>query len=461
MKPMTPSEHASIAASRRAGPLDRLLRQRLFASLAALDHGQLLIEDSLGSVTLGRGDPCVRLTVSDLGFYRLVAAQGSVGAGEAYGDGLWRCDDLVGLVRLLVRNRDTLDAMESGLARLAGWALRRWHAGNANTRAGSRRNIAAHYDLGNTFFGLFLSDDLMYSSAMWADGDDTLEAASHRKLETICRKLELQPTDRVVEIGSNVRSRQIGQRVGVGWIHRSSGDERENLSPQFRATGRDVDGGYAEYMTVPADYAYPIPDCFSDAVAAPLLCAGAVGYRALRLANLSPAGRLGLTGFGGSGHLVLQLARHLYPAAEVYVFARDDQTRQFARTLGADWAGEAAEPTPHLLDAVIDTTPAWRPVVEGIRHLAPGGRLVINAIDKLNDDKPELLRLDYQSCLWMEREIKSVANITRADIAEFLPIAAAAGIRPTVQIYPLAEANRALVELNAGQVRGAKVLQVR
>lgn len=202
MKAMTPSEHAAIAATRPPGALDRLLRKRLFASLSTLTGGRLAIEDSLGSVTLGQGEPVVRLTIRDMAFYRLVATQGSVGAGEAYGDGMWTCDDLVALVGLLVRNRDTLDGMESGLARVAGWVLKRWHAGNRNTHAGSRRNIAAHYDLGNDFFSLFLSPDLMYSSALWAGADDTLEEASRRKLDTICRKLELGPRDRVVEIGS-------------------------------------------------------------------------------------------------------------------------------------------------------------------------------------------------------------------------------------------------------------------
>lgn len=202
MKAMTPSEHAAIAATRPPGALDRLLRKRLFASLSTLTGGRLAIEDSLGSATLGQGEPVVRLTIRDMAFYRLVATQGSVGAGEAYGDGKWTCDDLVALVGLLVRNRDTLDGMESGLARVAGWVLKRWHAGNRNTHEGSRRNIAAHYDLGNDFFSLFLSPDLMYSSALWAGADDTLEEASRRKLDTICRKLELGPGDRVVEIGS-------------------------------------------------------------------------------------------------------------------------------------------------------------------------------------------------------------------------------------------------------------------
>ncbi len=202
MKAMTPSEQAAIAATRPPGALERLLRKRLFASLSTLTCGRLAIEDSLGSATLGQGEPVVRLTIRDMAFYRLVATQGSVGAGEAYGDGMWTCDDLVALVRLLVRNRDTLDGMESGLARVAGWLLRRWHAGNRTTPEGSRRNIAAHYDLGNDFFSLFLSPDLMYSSALWAGADDTLEEASRRKLDTICRKLELGPRDRVVEIGS-------------------------------------------------------------------------------------------------------------------------------------------------------------------------------------------------------------------------------------------------------------------
>jgi len=188
------------------GPLDRLLRQHLLARIGALRHGQLLISDPLGDVALGTAPDesglRVRLQIDDPGFYRAVAAHGSVGAGEAYMDGLWRCDDLVGLIRLLVRNRELLDGMETGLARLGGMAMRLWHALRRNTRDGSRRNIAAHYDLGNDFFRLFLSGDLMYSSALWDGADDTLEAASTRKLDRICRRLALKPGDRVVEIGT-------------------------------------------------------------------------------------------------------------------------------------------------------------------------------------------------------------------------------------------------------------------
>jgi propanol-preferring alcohol dehydrogenase len=253
---------------------------------------------------------------------------------------------------------------------------------------------------------------------------------------------------------------KLGERVGVGWIHSSTGTPDENLSPEFHATGRDANGGYAEYMTVPQNYAYAIPECFSDAEAAPLLCAGAIGYRALRLAQLRDGDPLGLTGFGGSAHLVLQLARHRFPKSPVYVFARDADARAFALQLGAVWAGDTREHAPEPLQAIIDTTPAWAPVVQALANLRPGGRLVINAIRKEDRDKPELLELNYHDHLWMERELKSVANITRFDIEQFLPIAAAIPLCPQITTYRLEDANRALVELRHQPVRGAKVLLV-
>jgi len=184
--------------------LDRLLRRRLLSQLDRVSGRRLQIADALGTTEVGAGDDVtpLRIRVHDAAFYRAVAASGSVGAGEAYIDGLWICDDLVELVRTLVVNRDLLDGMEAGLARWGSWALSGWNALRRNTRAGSRRNIAAHYDLGNDFFALFLSPDLMYSSAVFADDPDTLEAASRRKLEHICRKLNLRPGDRVIEIGS-------------------------------------------------------------------------------------------------------------------------------------------------------------------------------------------------------------------------------------------------------------------
>ena len=157
---------------------------------------------------------------------------------------------------------------------------------------------------------------------------------------------------------------------------------------------------------------------------------------------------------------MLQLARHLYPHSRLYVFARDPQARRFARDLGADWAGETQERPPDLLHAVIDTTPAWLPVIAALGVLRPGGRLVINAIRKEDGDKRQLLELSYQHHLWLEKEIKTVANVTHTDLAEFLPIAAQIPIRPEVSTYALEQANEALVDLKHRPVRGAKVLQI-
>ncbi|WP_369038882.1 class I SAM-dependent methyltransferase [Stenotrophomonas maltophilia] len=188
----------------RPTSLDAFLRGRLLAQLAPLRGGRLCVRDACGEVLLGDAatDLQATVTIDDPAFYRKVAAQGSVGAGESYIHGDWQCDDLVALVRLLVRNRDLLDGMEGGPARAAGWLLRGWNRLRRNSREGSRRNIAAHYDLGNDFFALFLSPDLMYSSALFAADDEPLEAASRRKLERICQQLQLQPGDHVVEIGS-------------------------------------------------------------------------------------------------------------------------------------------------------------------------------------------------------------------------------------------------------------------
>ncbi len=265
---------------------------------------------------------------------------------------------------------------------------------------------------------------------------------------------------RVEHLGQGVTRFQEGRRVGVGWIHSSSGDEFENLSRQFRATGRDANGGYAEFMTVPETYAYPIPEVFSDVEAAPLLCAGAVGYRALKLTRLRNGQRLGLTGFGGSAHIVLQLARQQFPDSPVFVFARDPAARKFAKQLGAFWAGDTIDRPPEQLDAIIDTTPVWKPVVEALACLAPNGRLVVNAIRKENHDIEELTRISYHEHLWMEREIKTVANVTHFDIQAFLPLAAEIPIRPEVETYPLEDANQALVDLKHKSIRGAKVLIV-
>jgi propanol-preferring alcohol dehydrogenase len=275
-----------------------------------------------------------------------------------------------------------------------------------------------------------------------------------------------QVVGRVEDSGPGATRYRAGDRVGVAWIFSSCGScefcarGEDNLCPDFRATGRDAFGGYAALMVAPERSVFPIPEGFSDAEAAPLLCAGAIGYRSLRLTGIRNGQSLGLTGFGASGHLVLKMVRHRFPDTAVAVFARSRNEQAFALELGAAWAGDTADRFPAGLDAIIDTTPVWKPVVEGLRNLAPGGRLVINAIRKEDVDKDVLLSLDYAQDLWMEREIKTVANVARRDVQEFLTLAAEIPIRPEVQEYPLEEANVALRELKRGEIRGAKVLRV-
>ena len=275
-----------------------------------------------------------------------------------------------------------------------------------------------------------------------------------------------QVVGRVIAAGEGAQRFSPGVRVGVGWIYGACGKchwcrtERENLCADFLATGRDRHGGYAEYMKISENYAYAIPDYFSNVEAAPLLCAGAIGYRSLRLTGLEDGQNLGLTGFGASAHLVLKMVRYRYPGVNVCVFARNEEERRFALELGAHWSGDADERPPVLLDAIIDTTPVWRPVVEALYHLAPGGRLVINAIRKEDADKSWLMNMAYPSHLWLEKEIKSVANVTKRDIVEFMDLAAKAGIKPEIREYPLEEANRALMELKTRKIRGAKVIRI-
>jgi propanol-preferring alcohol dehydrogenase len=265
---------------------------------------------------------------------------------------------------------------------------------------------------------------------------------------------------RVVASGSRAGKFRQGDRVGVGWIHSSDGTEAENISPAFRATGRDVNGGYAELMTVPEAYAAPVPDVFTDVEAAPLMCAGAVGYRSLRLTGIENGDVLGLTGFGGSGHLVLQMARHLFPDSRIFVFARSERERQFALELGADWSGDTVEPPPEAPRAIIDTTPVWKPVLAALECLRPGGRLVINAIRKEDVDSALLAGLSYERHLWLEKEIKTVANVTHADLSAFLPLAARVPLHVETETYPLEAANDALNDLRRGHIRGAKVLTI-
>jgi alcohol dehydrogenase, propanol-preferring len=262
------------------------------------------------------------------------------------------------------------------------------------------------------------------------------------------------------------RDIQPGDRVGVAWIFSACGHcdnclaGYENLCADFLATGRDRHGGYAEYMVADERFVYPIPRVFTDAQAAPLLCAGAIGYRSLALCLPHDGQRIGLTGFGASGHLVLKLIQYQFPQSEVTVFARSEQERAFALDLGACWAGDTSDSPPYLLDAIIDTTPVWTPVFYALHALRPGGRLVINAIRKENHDIHILTELDYPSQLWLEKEIKSVANVTRHDVTEFIRIAAEMPFIPDIEIYPFTDANRALHDIRTRNIKGAKVLTV-
>jgi len=275
-----------------------------------------------------------------------------------------------------------------------------------------------------------------------------------------------QAVGRVAATGTGATRFGKGDRVGVAWIFSACGicdfcmTGRENLCASFMATGRDANGGYAEFMRVSEGFAYAIPDGLADGEVAPLLCAGAIGYRSLRLTEIEDGQRLGLTGFGASAHLVLKMVNHCFSRSKVFVFARSKKERAFAIELGASWSGDIGEMPPENLDAIIDTTPVWKPVMEALLCLKPGGRLVINAIRKESKDNDVLMQLDYPRHLWMEKEIKSVANVARRDVQEFLQLAAEIPIKPEFQVYPLEEANTALMELKQRKIRGAKVLRI-
>ena len=266
--------------------------------------------------------------------------------------------------------------------------------------------------------------------------------------------------------GPGCASTIMSQRVGVAWIHSSCGNcaycrqGLENLCEEFQASGRDQPGGYAEYMTAPEAFVHEIPEAISSLQAAPLLCAGAVGYRALRMTGLQDGETLGLTGFGASGHLVLQMARYLFPQTQVYVFARSAREREFALALGAHWAGDTREVPSLLLQAIIDTTPAWLPVVCALDVLAPGGRLIINAIRKESGDRDELCKLDFERHLWKEKSIKSVANVTRKDVRSVLDLAVRIPLVPSIIEYPLEQAIDALLAIKSGHMEGAGVLNI-
>ncbi|MBA7695742.1 putative alcohol dehydrogenase AdhA [subsurface metagenome] len=272
----------------------------------------------------------------------------------------------------------------------------------------------------------------------------------------------------VENAGSQATKLKTGDRVGIAWINSACGKCRfcqegnENLCSEFQGTGYDVNGGYAEYTVVSEDFAYKIPEEFNDSQAAPLLCAGAIGYRALKLTKLQDGQVLGLFGFGASAHIAIQIVKHKYLNSRVFVFTRAGQEKhqQLAEKLGADWIGATGDTPPVKLNCAIDFTPAWKPVVEALRVLEKGGRVVINAIRKEEGDKDSLLKLDYPTHIWLEKELKSVANITRSDAEDFLSLAAEIPISPEVQEFELEEANKALILLKQGKIQGAGVLRM-
>jgi len=265
-----------------------------------------------------------------------------------------------------------------------------------------------------------------------------------------------QVVGRVREVGDGVRGWRAGDRAGVAWLAQACGrcprcrEGRENLCADARFTGWDVDGGYAERVRVRAGFAVRIPDALGDVEAAPLLCAGAIGGRSLALTGVAPGGRLGLFGFGASATYVLQLARDM--DCRVSVSTRSAPDRERARALGAAWAGPAEEPLPEPVDAAVTFAPAGEVVVRALRSLARGGTLVVNAVHI--DAIPAFPYAD----LWWERTLRSVANVTRADVAAVLRRAAAGGLRQDLRRYGLEEANRALADLAAGRVHGSAVL---
>jgi propanol-preferring alcohol dehydrogenase len=277
-------------------------------------------------------------------------------------------------------------------------------------------------------------------------------------------KLPLIPGHQAVgiisRVGSGVTTRRSGERVGIAWLQGTCGQcqycrsGRENLCLNARFTGYQVDGGYAEYAVVPAPFAYPIPGAFSDEEAAPLLCAGIIGYRALRRSRVQPGQRLGLYGFGASAHIAIQIARHW--GCDVYVCSLKQEHRRMAIDMGAAWAGGASEAPPVALHASIIFAPAGELVIPALRALERGGTLALAGIHMT-----PIPTIDYDRDLFGERTICSVTANTRQDGLDLLREAAAIPLKPRTQRFPLSEANRALKSLKAGAINGAGVLAVR
>jgi propanol-preferring alcohol dehydrogenase len=286
---------------------------------------------------------------------------------------------------------------------------------------------------------------------------DEIEGRLQSKLPVV---LGHQVVGKVAALGSGAKRFQLGDRVGIAWIYSACGKchfcqgGNENLCSDFKGTGCHVNGGYAQYTVVPEDYAYLIPQRFSDSQAAPLLCAGAIGYRDLALSGIQRGQTLGLFGFGASAHIVIQVAK--YWGGEVFVFTRSEEHRKLAKKLGASWTGGPEDQPPRKLNCAIDFTPVGETVPNALRVLEKGGRLILAVIRKKNP----IPSMDYSKHLWDEKEIKSVANITRKDAEDFLSLAAEIPVIPEVEEFQLAEANEALLLLKQGKIQGSGVLRV-
>ena len=253
-----------------------------------------------------------------------------------------------------------------------------------------------------------------------------------------------------------------GTRIGIAWIAEACGHcfhcirGNENLCIDFKATGCHVNGGYAEYTVANVNYVYKVPENIEAVKLAPLMCAGAVGYRALKLTNMTSGLRLGLFGFGASAHIIVQVARRLYPDSEIYVFTRTPEHMDLARRLGADWIGTPRDDPPRKLHRAIDFTPVGETINRALELLEKGGRLVINVIRKQTP-----VNLTYEKHLWEEKEIKSVANVTRKDVEELLKIASVHPIEIHIEVYRLEEVNQALRNLKSAKVKGSAVLKIK
>lgn len=286
---------------------------------------------------------------------------------------------------------------------------------------------------------------------------DEIEGRLQSKLPVV---LGHQVVGKVAALGSGAKRFQLGDRVGIAWIYSACGrchfcqGGNENLCLDFKGTGCHVNGGYAQYTVVSEDYAYLIPERFSDSEAAPLLCAGAIGYRDLALSGIQRGQTLGLFGFGASAHIVIQVAK--YWGGEVFVFTRSEEHRELAKKLGASWTGGPDDQPPRKLNCAIDFTPVGETVVNALSVLEKGGRLILAVIRKKNP----IPSMDYSKHLWDEKEIKSVANITRKDAEDFLSLAAEIPIIPEVEEFQLAEANEALILLKQGRIQGSCVLRL-